>query len=141
MVLCGSLSLRCRRNIMASDAGFVQFVVDQLESAGEISSRKMFGDYALYCNKKVVALICDNRLFVKPTDGGRKYIGNVVEAPAYDGAKSSFLIEDKLEDRRWLTGLIRITEREVPEPRPKKKSGRSARGRGKRKLASRKSGA
>jgi TfoX/Sxy family transcriptional regulator of competence genes len=106
---------------MASDAGFVQFVVDQIESAGEISTRKMFGEYAVYCNKKVVALICDNKLFVKPTEGGRKFIGNVVEAPAYPGARSSFLIEDKLEDRKWLSSLIRLTEKEVPELRPKKR--------------------
>jgi TfoX/Sxy family transcriptional regulator of competence genes len=108
---------------MASDAGFVQFVVDQIESAGEISTRKMFGEYAVYCNKKVVALICDNKLFVKPTEGGRKFIGNVVEAPAYPGARPSFLIEDKLEDRKWLSSLIRLTEKEVPELRPKKGPG------------------
>jgi TfoX/Sxy family transcriptional regulator of competence genes len=106
---------------MASDAGFVQFVVDQLERAGEISSRKMFGEYALYCNTKVVGLICDNKLFVKPTDAGRKYIGDPVEAPAFPGAKPSFLIEDKLEDRKWLTELVRITEKEVAAPKPKKK--------------------
>jgi TfoX/Sxy family transcriptional regulator of competence genes len=111
---------------MASDAAFVQFIVDQIDGAGEIASRKMFGEYALYCNKKVVALICDNRLFVKPTEGGRKYIRQVVEAPAYPGAKPSFLIEDKLENRKWLAGLIRITEKELPEPKPDKKSAKPA---------------
>ena len=116
------------RNIMPTDASFVQFVVDQITGAGEISSRKMFGDYALYCNKKVVALICDNRLFVKPTEGGRKYVGEVVNAPAFPGAKPSFLIEDRLEDRVWLTELIRITEKELPESTPKKRSGRPAQG-------------
>jgi TfoX/Sxy family transcriptional regulator of competence genes len=107
---------------MASDAGFVQFVVDQISGAGEITSRKMFGDYALYCNKKVVGLICDNKLYVKPTENGGKYAGDVALAPAFPGAKPSFLIEDKLEDRKWLTELIRITERQLPEPKPKKKS-------------------
>ena len=107
---------------MASDANFVQFVVDQIDRAGEITSRKMFGEYALYCNAKVVALICDNKLFVKPTEAGRKYIGNAIEAPAYPGAKPSFLIEDKLEDRKWLTELIRITEKELSAPEPKMKT-------------------
>lgn len=101
---------------MASDASFVQYVVDQVNGAGAITTRFMFGEYALYCNEKVVGLICDNKLFVKPTDGGRAYIGTPVEAPAYTGAKPSFLIEDKLEDRAWLTELIRITEREVALP-------------------------
>jgi TfoX/Sxy family transcriptional regulator of competence genes len=105
---------------MASDASFVQFVVDQVSGAGAITTRFMFGDYALYCNEKVVALICDNKLFVKPTAGGRAFIGTPVEAPAYTGAKPSFLIEEKLEDRTWLTDLIRITEKEVAAPVKKK---------------------
>ncbi len=105
---------------MASDASFVQFVVDQVNGAGAITTRFMFGEYALYCNEKVVGLICDNKLFVKPTDAGRAYIGTPVEAPAYTGAKPSFLIEDKLEDRAWLTELIRITEAQLAPPKEKK---------------------
>ncbi len=105
---------------MGSDLKFVEFVVEQIENAGVITYRKMFGEYAVYSNGKVVALICDNRLFIKPTDGGRAFIGSVVEAPPYPGAKLSFLIEDKLEDREWLSDLIRITVRELPEPVKKK---------------------
>jgi TfoX/Sxy family transcriptional regulator of competence genes len=106
---------------MASDLSFVEFVVDQMENTGTVTYRKMFGEYAVYCNGKVVALICDNRLFIKPTEGGRSFIGDVVEAPPYPGAKMSFLIEDKLEDRQWLSHLVRITAKELPEPKPKKK--------------------
>lgn len=101
---------------MASDASFAQFVADQVSGAGTITTRFMFGEYALYCNEKVVGLICDNKLFVKPTDGGRAFIGTPVEAPAYTGAKPSFLIEEQLEDAKWLTELIRITETEVALP-------------------------
>ena len=84
---------------MATDQEFVEFLADQMAEAGEISFKKMFGEYALYCNGKVVALICDNQLFVKPTEGGRKQIGETVEAPPYPGAKNYFLIEDAFEDR------------------------------------------
>ncbi|HEY1405725.1 MAG TPA: TfoX/Sxy family protein [Spirochaetota bacterium] len=106
---------------MASDKSFVEFVADQMRDAGTITYRKMFGEYAVYCEGKVVALICDNRLFVKPTDGGRSFIGDVTEGSAYPGAKPSFLIEDRIDDREWLSGLIAISVRELPEPKPKKK--------------------
>jgi len=106
---------------MASDLDFVEFVVDQIENAGAIAYRKMFGEYALYCEGKVVALICDNQLFVKPTEAGRLFIGNVVEAPPYPGAKLSFLIEEQFEDKDWISNLIKLTEKELPEPKPKKK--------------------
>lgn len=105
---------------MASHADFIEYVVEQIENAGTITYRKMFGEYALYANGKVVALICDDRLFIKPTEAGRAFIGEVKEAPPYPGAKNSFLIEDQLEDRAWLSELIRITEQELPEPKPKK---------------------
>jgi len=110
--------------VMASDLGFVEFVVDQIVDAGVISYRKMFGEYVVYSDHKVVALICDNQLFIKPTAGGRSFIGEVTEAPPYPGAKPAFLIDDKIEDREWMSQIIRITAKELPEPKPKKKNKR-----------------
>ena len=108
---------------MASDKSFVEFIANQMGNAGDISFRKMFGEYAIYCGRKVVALICDNQLFVKPTAGGKVYIGNIVEAAPYPGAKPHFLIEDAFEDQDWISGLIKITEQELPVPKIKKTKG------------------
>ena len=104
---------------MASDEEFVSFLCEQMSGAGRIRYRKMFGEYAIYCDEKVVALVCDNRLFIKPTQNGRAYIGEVVEAPAYPGARMSFLIEEKFEDSEWLCDLVRLTAEELPQPKPK----------------------
>lgn len=106
---------------MASDLNFVKFVVDQIDDSCDVSYRMMFGEYALYSKAKVVALICDDQLFVKATVAGRSFIGDVVEAPPYPGAKLAFLIQDKIEDGEWLTQLITLTEEELPKPKPKKK--------------------
>ncbi|MDD2346046.1 MAG: TfoX/Sxy family protein [Bacteroidales bacterium] len=106
---------------MASDKNFIDFILDQIQNAGEISAKKLFGEYALYSNGKLFGLICDNKLFIKPTQGGRAFIGDVVEAPPYTGAKLSFLIEDKIDDIEWLSELVRISVKELPEPKPKKK--------------------
>ncbi|MBN1621793.1 MAG: TfoX/Sxy family protein [Endomicrobiales bacterium] len=106
---------------MATDLDFIKFLVDQIEHAGVITYRKMFGEYVVYSGSKVIALVCDNQLYIKPTEAGRSYIGDVVEAPPYPGAKLYFLIEDKFEDREWISGLVRATAKELPEPKPKKK--------------------
>lgn len=105
---------------MASDQKFVDFIVDQIQGVGKISSKKMFGEYGLYADEKMFAVVCDNKLFVKPTEAGRLFIGNVVEAPPYPGAKPSFLIEDQIEDREWISELVSITAAALPEPKPKK---------------------
>ncbi len=106
---------------MASDLEFVEFVTDQLNAECQASFRAMFGEYALYAKGRVVALICRNQLFVKPTDAGKDFIGQYVEAPAYPGARPSLLIEDQLEDRDWLSELILITEKHLPRPKPRAK--------------------
>ena len=112
---------------MASDKAFMDSVLEQIENAGLITYKKMFGEYGVYSNGKIFALVCDNQLFIKPTAAGRDFIGEVVEAPPYPGAKMYFLIEDQIENREWLNELIRVTVAELPEPKPKKKKTKNPR--------------
>jgi len=72
---------------MATDKDFADYVRDQIAAAGNVSLRKMFGEYAVYCDGKVVALVCDNQLFVKPSESGRALLGEITETPPYEGAK------------------------------------------------------
>lgn len=105
---------------MASSADFVQYIVDQCGGAGTIEARKMFGDYCVYCNGKPFALVCDNGFYVKPTDTGRKMLRTEDMRPPYDGAKPHFYIED-VDDRDYLSLLVKVTCAELPDPKPKNK--------------------
>jgi TfoX/Sxy family transcriptional regulator of competence genes len=107
---------------MASDQSFVDFVLEQIKNAGEVTAKKMFGEYGIYSDGKLFGMICDNKLFIKPTSSGREFIGNVIEAPPYEGAKPSFLIEGKIEDSDWLSELIRLSVNELPSPKQKKQN-------------------
>jgi TfoX/Sxy family transcriptional regulator of competence genes len=106
---------------VAQGLEFVEYVIDQVDISCNLTHRMMFGGCTLYMDGKVVALICDDQLFVKPTTAGREFIGNVVEAPAYTGAKNSYLIDEQIEDGDWLTSLLTLTAAELPAPRPRKK--------------------
>jgi hypothetical protein len=71
---------------------------------------------------KVVALFCDDQLFVKPTRAGRAFLGDVHEAQPYPGAKPWFLISgDRCEDADFLCDLVRRSAAELPPPKPKPK--------------------
>ncbi|MGE0440589.1 MAG: TfoX/Sxy family protein [Gemmatimonadales bacterium] len=105
---------------MASEQRVADYAVDQMRGAGAVRSRKMFGEYAIYCNERVVALVCDNELFFRPTDAGRRFIGTVTEASPYPGAKAHFRVTERLDDRDWLTELAAITAEALPLPKPKK---------------------
>ncbi len=106
---------------MPSQQKIVDFITDQMGIPEHITYKKMFGEYALYFDTKLFALVCDDKLYIKPTLAGRAYIKDVVEAPPYEGAKPSFLIEEQLDDHVWLKKLVTITAQELPEPKPKKK--------------------
>ena len=105
---------------MASKIEFVEFIADQIREAGEITYRKMFGEYGIYCNGKIFGVICDNQLFLKITEAGRKLRPELAEAPPYEGAKNYLLVED-VEEAEALTKLVRATFRELPEPKPRKR--------------------
>ena len=106
---------------MASQQSFVDFVLDQLDGVEDLVAKKMFGEYGIYAGGKMFGLICDNKLFIKRTESGHAFIGEVVEASPYPGAKPIFLIEEKIEDREWLCELVKITVKELPMPKKKKK--------------------
>lgn len=109
---------------MATRAETVEFLLDQLSALPEVTTRKMFGEYALYCDGKVVGFVCDDELFVKPTALGRGFVeeaGALDEAPAYPGSKLYLRIGgDRWEDREWLSALIDLTARDLPLPKPKR---------------------
>ncbi len=101
---------------MASKLEFVEYVAEQCRGAGEITFKKMFGEYGLYCNGKLFAVVCDDEFFIKITKTGEQY--NLPKKPPYDGAKDYFLIEDA-DNAEFLTELITATVKELPEPKPK----------------------
>ncbi len=106
---------------MSSTQEFVDFVVAQITGCGEIVAKKMFGEYGIYADGKIFGLICNDQLFIKPTESGRAFIGKTTEKPPYEGAKPYFLIESEIEDSAWVSELVRITVAELPAPKLKKK--------------------
>lgn len=106
---------------MASNQVTVDFIVEQIARSGVVSARKMFGDYGIYCDGKMVALVCDDQLFIKPTAAGKTFVGTVVGASPYPGAKPCFLIPgEKWDDGEWLSELVKISAAELPSPKMKR---------------------
>jgi TfoX/Sxy family transcriptional regulator of competence genes len=107
---------------MSTKQSTIEYLLDQLSGLQNIRSTKMFGEYALYADDKVVALVCNGELFVKITEAGKKLLGkNYAEGFAYPGAKASMYISgDLLEDKLFLQELIALTAKALPEAKKKK---------------------
>lgn len=93
---------------MASNADFVQYIVDQCSGAGEITVKKMMGDYCIYCDGAIFGLICDNNLYIKPTNQGATQLKEVVMRSPYPGSREHFYIDD-VDDRDYLAAIVRAT--------------------------------
>jgi TfoX/Sxy family transcriptional regulator of competence genes len=94
---------------MASDAGFVQFVVEQIDLGSDLTCKRLFGEWGLWLHGKIVALVCDDQLLLKPTQAGRALLGgDPPGVPPYPGAKPWLLVED-LDDGEALRELLRAT--------------------------------
>lgn len=106
---------------MSTCQSTIDFLLDQLSQLSRVRARKMFGEWALYCDEKVVALVCDDQLFVKITPEGLKLMGKrFVEGAAYPGAKPSMRLGAReIEDRDFLCKLLRATADSLPTPKPK----------------------
>ncbi len=106
---------------MATDRRTIDFLIDQLASAA-VSAKPMFGEYGLYCDGRMVAMVCDDRLFVKPTAAGRDFAGAVEEAAPYPGAKPCLVIDsDRWDEADWMADLVRISAAALPLPKPRKR--------------------
>jgi TfoX/Sxy family transcriptional regulator of competence genes len=110
-------STQMQSDDMASDASYVEYVMEQAALGAALTCKKMFGEYALYLDGKVVAFVCDNQVFVKPTAAGRALLDDVVEQAPYPGGKPHYLIDEGLEDRSLLQRLLRATAQALPAPK------------------------
>lgn len=103
-----------------SNPELVQYIAEQLSGAGMITYRKMFGEYGVYCDGKIFALICEDKLFIKITDEVKNKYPDLPEAPPYNGGKNYFYIED-IDNREYLTEITVLTCHALPEPKKRKR--------------------
>src|SRR3954466_3180363 len=102
---------------MATSKSTVDFIVDQLGGL-PIRTRAMFGEYALYCDEKVVAFVCDDTLFLKQTAASSELVPDAELGPAYPGSKDYVIIDgDRIENRESLQELIQATAQVLPKPK------------------------
>jgi TfoX/Sxy family transcriptional regulator of competence genes len=107
---------------MSTSQDTIHYICDQAGFGPRLTFKKMFGEFAFYLDGKVVALVCDDQLFLKPTAEGQRYLGKVVLAPPYAGAKDHFLIAAELDDPERVHTALEITAQALPEPKPKSRS-------------------
>ena len=91
----------------------MDFLVEQIAKAGQVSARKMFGEYGIYCTARWSpwsATTSSSSSRPRAASAYRQRCGAPLQ-----GAKPCFLIPgDQWDDADWLARLIAISAAELP---------------------------
>ena len=105
---------------MATDKGYLDYIMDQLSEAEDVSCRAMMGEYVIYCRGKVVGGIYDDRFLVKPTKTALALMPEAGMELPYEGAKEMLLVDDP-ENRELMKKLLEGIADDLPEPKKRRK--------------------
>ena len=111
---------------MATSAATVDHLLDSLSDAGTLSARKLFGEYALYLDGVIVAFVCGDTLFIKPTPGALSILPDAEKGPAYPGSKDYIIGSEVLDNPDLCISALRAVVADAPAPQPKKQPLRKA---------------
>lgn len=104
---------------MATDRDFLDYVLEQARLGERLTFKRMFGEYALYVDGKVVAFACDNSVFVKPSPAAAQLAPQLPGRPPYPGAKDYPVADELLDEPDALRRLLLATAEALPPVKPK----------------------
>ena len=113
---------------MSTQPETIEFILEKLGERGRFAARAMFGEYALYADGKVVALVCDDLLYVKILPASESLAGVCeIDAP-YPGAKPHYVVtEDMLSHLEDLPEILETIAASLPAKKPRKPQGAATR--------------
>ena len=106
---------------MATTADFIEYVCGQIEGAGEVRHKKMFGEYMVYVNDKPILLVCDNMAFVKILPCLDALMANAEKGHPYNGAKEHYILD--IDNADFAKEVVAVLEPVMQIPKPRKKKG------------------
>ena len=104
---------------MATSKEFHDYILEQLKKAGDVTTRKMMGEYCVYYQGKLIGDICDNCLLLKPADAVLSMLPDAEKAYPYEGAKTKMVMVEDVEDIEKMQKLLEAMYQELPEPKKK----------------------
>lgn len=106
---------------MATSKEYHDYIIEHLQKIGEVSTRKMMGEYCVYYQGKLIGNICDNCLYLKPVASVLRLMPKADRAYPYEGSKTQMVVVEDMEDQALMTQVLSEMYQELPEPKKSKK--------------------
>jgi TfoX/Sxy family transcriptional regulator of competence genes len=105
---------------MSTQSDTIDFILAKLGDYDRFTTRKMFGEYALYADGKVVALVCDDQLYIKFVPASSALADICEQDAPYPGAKPYYLVEEhQLSAIKNLSEILVEIAKALPEKKKK----------------------
>lgn len=104
---------------MATSKEFHDYVLENLQRVGEVSTRKMMGEYCVYFQGKLIGDICDNCLFLRPTESVLKLLPDGERGYPYKGSKTLMVVVDDVENIELMSEVLHGMYPELPARKKK----------------------
>lgn len=108
---------------MATSREYLEYIMEQLSKAGEVSYRAMMGEYVIYYRDKVVGGIYDNRFLVKDTKSAAAVLPDAPREIPYEGAAKPMICVDDVENTELMHSVLEALFAELDFPKKRKKQG------------------
>ena len=106
---------------MATSKEYHDYIVECLSKAGDITTKKMMGEYCIYYQGKLIGDLCDNRLLVKQAETSIRLLKNCQLEYPYEGSKTLMYVVEDVEDKDLMSELLKGLYVELPEPKKRNK--------------------
>lgn len=106
---------------MATSKEYHDYIVECLSKAGDITTKKMMGEYCIYYQGKLIGDLCDNRLLVKQAETSIRLLKNCQLEYPYEGSKTLMYVVEDVEDPDLMKELLNGLYAELPEPKKRNK--------------------
>ena len=108
---------------MSTQKETIDFILEKLGDPKKFSARAMFGEYALYANGRVVALVCDDLLHVKILTASGELEKLCEKGTPYPGAKLHYVVEEsQLSTIDELPSILLAIAKLLPAKKVKRKT-------------------
>ena len=99
---------------------FIEFVSSQIDTAGTVRCRKMFGEYMVYVDEKPVIIVCDNIPYIKEHEAIKSMMSSAERGFPYEGAKEHYILDVSKTD--FAVNVVKALVEVLPYPKSRKKN-------------------
>ena len=105
---------------MATSKEFHDYVLENLQRVGDVSTRKMMGEYLVYYRGKLIGDICDNCFLLKPVPAALELLPDAERAYPYEGSKTLMVVVEEIENTELMEEVLNRMWLELPQPKKRK---------------------